>query len=131
MNKYDDIINIDYQGPKNHQRMSRIDRAAQFGAFRALTGYEDELKETRRIVGKKIILSEDKKEELDLKIRNIKDNKIRITYFIKDLKKEGGYYKNIIGYMEKIDYLKKEIILDNKERILIDNILDIDSNLHI
>ena len=39
MSNYDDIINLDYKGPFNHVRMPISERAAQFGAFRALTGY--------------------------------------------------------------------------------------------
>ena len=36
--KYDDIINIEHFEPK-HPRMSMYNRAAQFSAYDALTGY--------------------------------------------------------------------------------------------
>ncbi len=129
MNNYSDIINIKYDGPKNHIRMTKENRAAQFASFRALTGYEDELKEVRRKVDSKIILSEDKKELLDKKINDIiKDlnRKIKIIYFIKDKKKNGGFYKTIETNIKKIDSINKEIILINNIKIKIENILDIE-----
>ena len=88
MNDYSDIINFDYKGPKNHQRMTKENRAAQFASFKALNGYSDSLKEARRMVDKKIILNEDHKEILNVKLKMIAKNlnsKIKITYFIKDL----------------------------------------------
>ena len=126
MNDYSDIININYDGPKNHIRMSKENRAAQFASFKALSGYEDELMETRRIVSQKVILSSDYKELLDQKLKSIDENtKVTIIYFIKDLKKEGGYYRKINTYIKKIDLYNKVLILDNNEKIKIDNILDI------
>ena len=41
MTDYSDIINLPHPEPKNHVRMSKEGRAAQFGAFRALTGHEE------------------------------------------------------------------------------------------
>ena len=129
MNDYSDIINYNYEGPKNHVRMTRESRASQFSSFRALTGYEDNLEEARRIVDEKVILTEDKKEELDKKINNLlKDltKKVKLTYFIKDLKKNGGYYKIIETKLKKVDSINKEIILIDNIKIKIENILDID-----
>ena len=40
-NPYEDIIHLSRPTPKNHPRMSRLNRAAQFAPFAALTGYED------------------------------------------------------------------------------------------
>lgn len=47
-NKYSDIINLPHHISNKHPQMSIEARAAQFGAFAALEGYEDELKETER-----------------------------------------------------------------------------------
>lgn len=129
MKDYSDIINIEYEGPKNHPRMPRESRAAQFASFKALSGYEDELKETRRIREEKVILTEDQKELLDNKLKEIikKNNiQVKVTYFVKDLKKTGGYYKTIINQIKKIDLIKKEIIFINNEKILINNIIELD-----
>ena len=128
MNDYRDIINIKNWNPLNHERMSIEKRSYEFNPFSALTGYEEELKETRRIVDDKIILSEDKKEILDRKLNELINSQtnVKITYFIKDLKKQGGYYKKINSSIKKIDRYKKEIILTNNIKIKIDNIVDIE-----
>ena len=38
--EYKDIINLPYPRPSTRQRMSMADRAAQFSAFAALTGFD-------------------------------------------------------------------------------------------
>ena len=126
MNKYNDIINLEHPEPKNHQRMSIEARAAQFSPFSALSGYSEELKETRRLVDSFKVLSEDKKEILDRVFKDIKINetKVKIIYFVKDLKKNGGFYKTIITKIKKIDYDNKKIITDNAN-IYLKNIKDI------
>lgn len=43
MGKYDDIINLPYPPKDKKISVSPEDRAAQFGAFKALTGFEDEI----------------------------------------------------------------------------------------
>lgn len=47
--KYKDIINLPHYVSKKHPQMSIEDRAAQFGVFAALTGYEAEIEETAKI----------------------------------------------------------------------------------
>ena len=44
--KYDDIIHLPHPTSHKHPRMSLHDRAAQFGAFAALTGHEEAIEET-------------------------------------------------------------------------------------
>ena len=43
--EYKDIIDLPHHVSKKHPQMSIEARAAQFGAFAALTGYEDEIEE--------------------------------------------------------------------------------------
>ncbi len=52
MSRYADIINLP-RPRSNHKPMSMHDRAAQFSPFSALTGLDDELAETARIVDSK------------------------------------------------------------------------------
>ncbi len=47
--KYKDIINLPHYVSKKHPQMSIEDRAAQFGAFAALAGYEAKIEETAKI----------------------------------------------------------------------------------
>ena len=48
MGRYDDIINLPHPTSAKHPRMPALDRAAQFSAFAALTGYDELIHETRR-----------------------------------------------------------------------------------
>ena len=47
--KYKDIINLPHPVSKKHPQMTIEARAAQFGAFAALTGYEEEIEEMAKI----------------------------------------------------------------------------------
>ena len=49
MSRYADIINLP-RPRSNHKPMSMHDRAAQFSPFSALTGLDDELAETARVL---------------------------------------------------------------------------------
>ena len=56
--KYDDIINLPHHVSKDRPHMSIGDRAAQFGAFAALTGYDGQIKETARLTEEDVALTE-------------------------------------------------------------------------
>ncbi len=47
--RYLKIINLKKPVSKKHKPMTIADRAAQFGAFAALAGYDTQIKETGRI----------------------------------------------------------------------------------
>lgn len=49
IDEYKDIINLPHYVSKKHHQMSIEARAAQFGAFAALTGYEDEIEKMAKI----------------------------------------------------------------------------------
>ena len=46
--KYDDIIDLPHHVSETRPHMSRLDRAAQFAPFAALTGYESVIADTAR-----------------------------------------------------------------------------------
>ena len=85
--KYDDIINMKYNGSKKENRMSNYERAAQFSPFAALTGYEKAIKETARITKDKIELSNSQKSILDYKFS------ILVSHFEEKPNIEITYYK--------------------------------------
>lgn len=132
--KYDDIINLEHHVSKTHKQMSIEERSAQFAPFAALTGYEDEVKETERITERMIEITEDIRSILDEKIHLIQNKiveqpEVTITYFIADSNKQGGKYQTINGKVKKIDDYKKRIILTNNTDILIKDIIEISSNI--
>ncbi len=131
---YDDIINLPHHISEKHTPMSRENRAAQFGSFQALSGYEDSVKEEARLTSTKEELSEEQLNELDRKAAFLKDNialkpEITVTYFVSDIKKNGGKYVALKGNLYKIDITRGEIIFTDKRKIPLSDIVKIDSEL--
>lgn len=132
MGKYDDIINMPHYQSKKHPQMSIYMRAAQFSPFAALTGFEEQTEETARLTDERIELDENKRAELDEKLNelmsydNLMDVQVRITYFEEDLLKSGGKYRGVHVNIKKIDAINRCIVLDDRSKILIDDIYDID-----
>lgn len=130
-NKYMDIISLSHHTSKKHPRMSIEERSAQFAPFAALTGYEDDIKETGRNVGSKKELNEEQKNILDNKLKIIKDHikdkpKISCIYFVPDLYKKGGKYKEYIGNVAKVDEYKKIIVFQDTKKICICDIIELE-----
>lgn len=131
---YDDIINLPHHVSKTHPHMSLADRAAQFSPFAALTGYEEAIKEAGRIVDEKIELSEEEKEEINRQLNYLNEHKkdniqITITYFLKDMKKNGGSYRQITSNLKRLDEIEKTILLADNTILRIDDIRKIQSPL--
>ena len=128
--KYDDIINLPHHESKKHPRMSNEARAAQFAPFAALTGYDDVIKETARLTSERIEINEELKAILDAKLQIIHDKisskpEVTFTYFVPDIKKDGGSYVTVMGKVIKIDEFNQNVILENRTEISILEILDI------
>ena len=131
MNNYDDIINLPHHQSKNHPHMSLHDRAAQFAPFAALTGYDDAVKEARRLTDSKPELDENHLEELDQKLADLMSRieehpEVVVTYFEPDDKKEGGAYVTCVGKIKKIDGYKRRLIFEDSKDINIDNIKEME-----
>ena len=130
MGKYDDIIHLPHHVSSTRPHMPMTDRAAQFMPFRALTGYEDAVRETARYTDERIELTEDEKVLLDMRLQKLADEirsqpKVTLTYFRPDKKKAGGAYITVVGQLKKMDDFEGVLILAGGERILIEDILDI------
>lgn len=132
MNKsYQDIIDLPYQKSTRHPHMARIDRAAQFAPFAALTGHKEVIKETARITEEKRILDDNKKFILNNNLKAIiskidQQPLIKVVYFQEDKTKQGGQYLTIINQIKKVDEYNRVIILVNSSRIKIDDIYEIE-----
>jgi hypothetical protein len=134
VNSYDDIINLPHHVSKYHPPMSRLDRAAQFSSFTALTGFDNSIKETARLTNRKIALDETTKTILDEKLNILHEQlsshpKIEITYFQPDKKKSGGEYVTVIGIVKKIDRYKRIVIMQDEIRIPIEDIIEISGEI--
>ncbi|MEG1458250.1 MAG: hypothetical protein RSJ40_02985 [Acetivibrio sp.] len=133
-NHYDDIINLVHPVSKKHPPMPRMDRAAQFAPFAALTGYEDAVKETARLTDRRKELDEGEqdmlREKLNLVVAQIEEcPEITITYFKPDEKKDGGAYLTATGYVKKIDEYQRTLYLTDGTKIAIEEIFEIESKL--
>jgi len=108
LNNYDDIINIGYPFKLKHMRMSVSDRAAQFSAFRALSGFEAVIHETARSTDEQVELDESHKDILNAKLKSIREKAselplAQIVYFVPDAKKDGGKYVTVLERVKRID----------------------------
>ena len=130
MGKYDDIINLPHHESKNHSRMSRTNRAAQFAPFAALVGFSESIKNSEEILDNYVELSEDRIKEIEQSLENImakiKSNpQVEVTYFEKTKDNNQGKYLKFTGKIKKYDEFDKKIIFTNKKTILIKNIYNI------
>ena len=130
MGKYDNIIDLPHHVSATHHRMSMVERAAQFQPFRALTGYEDAVRETARLTDERVELTEDEKVLLDAKLQKLADRlssqpRVTVTWFQPDKRKAGGAYVTTTGQLKKIGDFEGVLILVGGKRIVIENILNI------
>lgn len=137
MGKYDDIINLPHFVSKKHPQMSIRDRAAQFSPFAALTGYDAEIKETARLTDRRIELDEDVLDKLNERLSILRkclddgdvDPEVRIAYFEKDLRKDGGRYITLSGRVKKIHEYRNVVIFEDGTEIPVHDIIDIDGDM--
>ncbi|MGN0245693.1 MAG: YolD-like family protein [Lachnospiraceae bacterium] len=100
-------------------KMDRSERAKQFMPFAALKGFEELLAEKEKMIVPKIELSEERKAELDDKMRSIKKNDmITVTYYAQ---KE---YLKMRGMVSGIDTNARYLKVVNT-KIPFDDIYDI------
>lgn len=127
---YDDIINLPHYISKKHPQMSIEARSAQFAPFSALTGYDEAIKETARLTDKRIEIDDGLKVVLNNKLQYILENlklkpEIILTYFVYDDKKIGGKYVEKIGIVKKIDMVEQYVMLIDKTKIPVLEIINI------
>lgn len=125
MSDYSDIIDLPHHISKKYPSMSSTGRAAQFGSFEALTGYDELVEEAARLTDGRLELSEEEINDLNDKMNYLMDNialcpEIEIVYFVPDERKAGGKYVKLNVKIRKIDLSLRTITdVDN-------NIINID-----
>ena len=126
---YEDIIHLPHPVSKKRAQMALRDRAAQFAPFAALTGHDAAVQETARLTEKKIYLDENEFDLLDQKLRWIEAQQeppeVEITYFLPDLRKEGGAYVKLMGTIKKIRHLEHQLVMDDGTTIPIEDISEL------
>ena len=125
---YNHILNMPHHVSKTRPQMSRLNRAAQFAPFAALTGHDEAVKETARLTDAKLEIDEYTKEELNRRILYINENinlspEVSITYFVPDSKKSGGAYVTETGVVSKIKEYENLIVMTSGLEIPIQEII--------
>lgn len=132
--RYDDILHIPRPVSANHPPMSMVSRAAQFSPFAALTGYEGEINEAKRLTDRQVFLDEDTINILDMKFQILMEHLdehpvASFTYYVPDERKSGGAYITVSNSIKKFDSLTHSIIFTDNTSIAIKDITDITSDL--
>ena len=122
-NPYEDIIHCERPQSGRHPRMAVKDRAAQFSPFAALTGYEDVIRETGRWT--------EEKRELDGRLRRLMSQgdghpSVRVTYFLRDERKDGGQYVTVEGRIRRLDPSFRVLVLEDRREIPLGDIVELE-----
>jgi len=132
--KYDDIIDLPHPTSYRHARMSRIDRAAQFSPFAALTGYDAAVRETARLTDVRRDLDDTERSVLNEKLRMLRDfldesPQVRVTYFVPDSRKQGGEYVTVTGEVKQLDEYSRTVVMADGSVIPMEQIREIRGEL--
>ncbi len=131
--QYGDIIDRTHPDSIKHPRMPKLNRAAQFAPFAALTGYDDLIRESARYTEQQIVPDENKKEELNRKLHALLNEKpvpeAVFTVFVPDAQKSGGTYEDAVGTLVNADFLYGYLTLDTGRVLDIGDVIEIESEL--
>lgn len=128
MGKYDDIINLPHYVSKKHPQMPRVDRAAQFSSFAALTGFDDAIDDAGRPVFTRAELGEDDLIRLDEKLAEVAARiesrpTVTATYF----NAECGFVMHT-GTLRRADLAARQLIFEDGVIVFVDDLLDFFTN---
>ena len=120
MGEYDDIIDLERPVSKTHSPMPHEMRAAQFSPFAALTTLSGAVSETARTTEEKAEIGDESKAELDAAIKNLMERvkerpEVTVTYFIADMKKNGGRYIAEKVKVKRVDTYNRLIITEERK----------------
>lgn len=126
--RYDDIIRLDRPVSSRHAPMSRLNRAAQFSPFAALTGYDDAIAETERLTTPRIQLDDSQRAILSDKLAHLRrGDSVSITYFVYDEYKSGGAYVTATGPVKTIDPVTHTVTMQSGAVIPMEDILTVET----
>ena len=130
MNGYDSILYFNHYEPRYHPRMSMESRSGQFAPFSSLSGYEESIQEEARLVDSYHEKTEESYQILNQKFIYLLENlskiqSMKVFYFQKDLRKEGGSYFWYQGTPKKMDLLNRFLLFHDSFKISFDQIVDI------
>ena len=136
VNHYEDIIDLSHHVSDTRPNMTRINRAAQFAPFAALTGYGDVIAEAARLTEEKLELTGEEQLMIGEKLNLLKTllpqrPTVTIIYFRPDKKKAGGEYIERTGVVKRIRESERELTLEDGTIIRFEDILEIDGQIFL
>ena len=128
---YNDIIDLPHHVSDTRPQMSRLDRAAQFAPFAALTGYGAAIKEKARLTDERVELGEYELMELNAGIHMLMERideypQVEITYFKPDERKDGGAYLTVKSRAKRLNEYERFLLLEDGTEIPFDDIYKIE-----
>lgn len=133
-NRYDDIIGLPHHVSRAHPPMTRLNRAAQFAPFAALTGYGDAIAEAARLTEARIDLTEAEQAAISERLVRLRENlaarpRVTITYFRPDERKAGGRYLTMTGVVRRVRETEREIVMEDGTAVAFEDIMEIEGAL--
>ena len=127
MDDFADIINLPHHVSKTRRQMPLADRAVQFSAFAALTGYDEEIGETARLTDVRAEMAEDDLAALDAAFQRLLDSEaahptVTLTCFQPDARKAGGRYVNYTGAFRHYNAAEHMLIFTDGTRIPVQSV---------
>ena len=141
---YSDIIDLPHHVSNRHPRMSRADRAAQFGSFDPLKDYKSVLAEERRVTEERPELSDEDQEKLNQTVRKLTCGrgdvsqkpagefsgpsahpKISLTCFVPDSRKSGGSIEETSGHVRTVNEELRYLVFEDGRKFSYRDILAI------
>ena len=127
MDDFSDIINLPHHVSKTRRQMPIADRAVQFAAFAALTGYDEKIGETARLTDVRAEMAEDDLAALDAAFQRLLDAEpmhptAALIFFQPDARKAGGRYVNYTGVFRHYDAAEHMLIFTDGTRIPVQSV---------
>jgi len=131
---YSDIVALPHHVSDRRPQMPRKNRAAQFAPFAALSGYEEEIAEEARLTQSRRNLTEEEREILADRLTLLcrlcpTQQSVTFTWFVPDLRKNGGEYRTDSGIVVHICDRTRQIVLKDGTFIPVDAVDQIESDL--
>ncbi|MDY2739316.1 MAG: hypothetical protein SOU94_05765 [Acidaminococcus sp.] len=130
-NPYAAILDHPYPFWIPRTRMPRLQRAAQFAPFDALSGFTETITERARYTDQDAELDEAQRERLDQKTRLLMERigerpYVTLHYFEPDERKSGGVCRTVSGRLYRIDLSRQAFYLEGKAPIPVSQIRGIE-----
>ena len=125
MEQYEDVLYEKRYISPNRAGMCRADRAAQFSAFAALTGFDAVIRESGRLTQTAAELDECEKLAINEVLQEILDEPdvcLQLVWFCPDERKSGGAYVRYQGRLKKIELYERVLLFTDGTQIPIDSL---------